>query len=92
MSNPDFLAIALRYPNAVVCLTSALSFHEITTQIPHEVSLAVSRGSRTPSIEYPPLHVYQFNDKAYRAGIQEHMIDGATVKVYSPEKNSGRLF
>lgn len=48
ISNPDLVAIALRYPNAVICLISALSFHAITTQIPHEVSLAIRRDTRSP--------------------------------------------
>ena len=60
VSNPDLVAISLRYPNAVVCLISALSFHEITTQIPHEISLAIPRDTRSPSTDYPPLKVHQF--------------------------------
>ncbi len=92
VSNPDLVAIALRYPKAVVCLISALSFHGITTQIPHEVSLAISRDSRAPSTDYPPLQVHQFTDEAYKAGIEEHVIDGAKVKVYSPEKTLADCF
>lgn len=92
VSNPDFVAIALRYPNAVVCLISALSFHGITTQIPHEVSLAIPRDTRSPSTDYPPLQVHQFTEKAYKAGIEVHMIDGAKVPVYSPEKTLADCF
>jgi predicted transcriptional regulator of viral defense system len=92
ISNPDLLPIAMRYPNTVVCLISALSFHEITTQIPHEVSLAVPRRSRAPSIDYPPLVVHRFTDEAYKAGIEEHDIDGAKIKVYSPEKTLADCF
>jgi predicted transcriptional regulator of viral defense system len=55
ISNPDLVTVSLRFPNAVICLISALSYHEITTQIPHEVSVALSRGSRMPSLDYPPL-------------------------------------
>lgn len=92
VSNPDLVAIALRYPNAVVCLISALSFHGITTQIPHEVSLAIPRDTRSPSTDYPPLQVHQFTEKAYKAGIEVHMIDGAKVPVYSPEKTLADCF
>lgn len=92
VSNPDLVTIALRYPNAVVCLISALSFHEITTQIPHEVSIAIPRDSHQPSLEYPPLLVHRFSDKAFQAGIEEHQIDGVTVKVYSPEKTLADCF
>ena len=92
VSNPDLVTVALRYPNAVVCLISALSFHEMTTQIPHEVSIAIPRDSHPPSLEYPPLLVHRFADKAYQAGIEEHQIDGVTVKVYSPEKTLADCF
>lgn len=92
ISNPDLVAIALRYPNAVVCLLSALSFHGITTQIPHEVSLAIPRDTRSPSIDHPPVQVHQFTEDAYKAGIEEHAIDGAQVKVYSSEKTLADCF
>lgn len=92
VSNPDLIAIALRYPNSVVCLISALSFHGITTQIPHEVSLAIPRDARSPSVDYPPLQVHQFTEDAYEAGIETHLIDGAAVKVYSPEKTLADCF
>ena len=86
VGNPDLVTIGTRFPNAVICLISALAFHEITTQIPHEISLAVTRNSRPPSLEYPPILVHRFTNQAYQAGIKEHQIDGVTVKVYSPEK------
>jgi len=86
VGNPDLVTIGTRFPNAVICLISALAFHEITTQIPHEISLAVPRNSRPPSLEYPPILVHRFTNQAYQAGIKEHQIDGVTVKVYSPEK------
>jgi predicted transcriptional regulator of viral defense system len=92
VSNPDLVTVALRYPNAVVCLISALSFHEITTQIPHKVSIAIPRKSHPPSLEYPPLLVHRFTDQAYQAGIEEHQIDGVTVKIYSPEKTLADCF
>jgi len=86
IGNPDLVTVGLRFPNAVICLVSALAFHEITTQIPHSVSVAVSRESRIPYLEYPPLIVHRFSDQAYRAGIEEHQIDGVPVKIYNPEK------
>ena len=48
IGNPDLVTVGLRIPNGVVCLVSALAFHGMTTQIPHEVSVAVPRGSRAP--------------------------------------------
>lgn len=86
LSNPDLVTVSLRYPNAVICLVSALAFHNITTQIPHEVSVAVPRGSRPPSLEHPPVRAHRFSKASYDAGIKVHRIDGATVKIYDREK------
>lgn len=86
ISNPDLVTVSLRFPKAVVCLISALSFHEITTQIPHEISIAVSQESRIPVLDYPPVKVHKFACEAFNSGIETHQIDGATVKVYGPEK------
>jgi len=92
ISNPDLVAVSLRYPNAVVCLISALAYHEITAQIPHAVSIAIPRGSRKPALDFPPIHAYIFSDTAYNAGIEKHRIDGATVCVYNPEKTLADCF
>jgi predicted transcriptional regulator of viral defense system len=92
ISNPDLVTVSLRFPNAIICLISALAYHDITTQIPHAVSVAVRRNSRMPSIEYPPIQAHRFSDEAYAAGIEEHMIDGVSVKIYSPEKTLADCF
>jgi predicted transcriptional regulator of viral defense system len=92
VSNPDLITVALRCSNAVVCLISALAFHEITTQIPHEVSIAIPRKSRPPSPAHPPLLVHRFTEPSYQAGIQEHKINGVTIKVYCPEKTLADCF
>jgi predicted transcriptional regulator of viral defense system len=92
ISNPDLVTIGLRFPNAVICLVSALAYHQITTQVPHSVSVAVPRKSRQPSLDYPPLTVHRFSDMAFRAGIEEHQIDGVPVKIYSPEKTLADCF
>ena len=92
ISNPDLVMVSLRFPNAVVCLVSALAYHGITTQIPHSVAVAVSRESRLPSLAHPPLTVHRFSMPAYRAGIEEHRIDNVAVKIYSPEKTLADCF
>jgi predicted transcriptional regulator of viral defense system len=92
ISNPDLVTVGLRFPSAVICLVSALTYHEITTQVPHIVSIAVPRESRLPSLDYPPLLVHRFSDRAYRTGIEEHQIDGISVKIYSPEKTLADCF
>ena len=92
MGNPDLVTVQLRFPNAVVCLISALSFHNITTQVPHEVSVAVPRGSRVPSLDYPPVRAHRYSREAYEPGIETHHIDGVPVRVYSPEKTLADCF
>lgn len=83
----DLLVVAARAPRAVVCLISALAFHELTDEIPHEVSIAVRRGTRTPKIDSPPVRVFHFSDAAYRLGVEHHKVDGVDLKVYSPAKS-----
>lgn len=92
MSNPDLVTVSLRFPNAVICLISALSYHNITTQIPHAVSVAVPRQSRVPSIDYPPVQSHRFSKEAYNSGIENHKIDGVSVKIYNPEKTLADCF
>lgn len=92
ISNPDLVTVSLRFPNAVICLISALSYHNITTQIPHVVSVAVPRDSRIPSLDYPPIQTHRFSDEAYNAGIENHVIDGAHVKIYNSEKTLADCF
>ena len=90
--NPDLVIAALRIPHGVICLISALAFHEITTQIPHAVSVALRKGAESPRIDHPPVSIHRFSDAAYRAGIEEHVIDGVKVRVYSPEKTLADCF
>jgi len=92
ISNPDLVAVALRIPRAVICLVSALSFHHLTTQIPHEVAIALARGTETPRIDFPPISVHRFAEAAFHAGIEKHEIDGVVIRVYSPEKTIADCF
>ncbi|MCY3024587.1 MAG: type IV toxin-antitoxin system AbiEi family antitoxin domain-containing protein [Planctomycetota bacterium] len=75
-----------RVPRGVVCLLSALRFHEIGTQNPAQVWLAIPRQDRVPRVGYPPLHVSRFSGPAMTEGIVEHHVDGVTVRVFSPAK------
>lgn len=92
LSNPDMVTVCLRFPKGVICLISALSYHGMTTQIPHEVSVAVSRGARMPSLDYPPIHAYKFSAEAFEVGIEKHQIDGVMVQIYSAEKTLADCF
>jgi predicted transcriptional regulator of viral defense system len=86
LGDPDLAMVAMKIPHGVICLLSALAFHEITTQIPHEINIAVRRGTTRPRLDYPPLRVFWFTDKAFSDGIEAHIRDGIQVRVYGPEK------
>ncbi len=92
LSDPDLVTVANKVPRGVVCLVSALHFHDITTQIPHAVSIAVSRGTEPPRLEHPPIHLYWFSGEAFTAGIEAHRIDNTRVQVYSAEKTLADCF
>ena len=92
LSDPDLVTVGLRYPDAVVCLVSALAYHGITTQIPHEVSVAVTQTSRLPSLDYPPVRAHRFSKASYSAGVETHRIDGAMVKIYNRDKTIADCF
>lgn len=90
--NPDLVTIAKMVDSGVICLLSALSYHNMTTQIPHQVHLALEPGAREPRMAYPPLRTYRFTGKAYSEGIETHTIDGIKVRIYSPEKTLADCF
>jgi predicted transcriptional regulator of viral defense system len=70
LSNPDMVTVAARVPGGVICLISALAFHEITTQIPHEVHVALPRGAEEPRLDHPPIKTYRFTGEAYTEGVE----------------------
>ncbi len=84
--NANLVEVAKRVPNAVIGLVSALSYHGITTEIPHEIWIIVPRGAWRPRIGYPPLHLNYVSGPAYAYGVQEHILNGVAVKIYSPAK------
>jgi predicted transcriptional regulator of viral defense system len=86
LANPDLVAVAARIPQGVLCLISALSFHELTTQVPHAIDVALPRGARKPRLDYPPTRFFWFSGPAFSEGIETHALDGVAVRVYDPEK------
>jgi predicted transcriptional regulator of viral defense system len=92
LGNPDSVQISLRVPRAVICLISALYFHELTTQIPHQVHIALPRDVKTPKVDYPPIKAFHFSGESYHSGIEEHTLDGVRVKIYSKEKTVADCF
>lgn len=73
--------VALRHPQAVVCLLSALRVHDLTTQSPFEVWLAIPNKSRAPKLDYPPLRIIRFSGPALVEGVEEKTVDGIRVRV-----------
>jgi len=73
-------------PHGVICLISALSFHGLTTQIPHEIWLAVERKARKPKVTYPPVRAIFFPGPCFREGIETHRIMEQEVRIYSAPK------
>jgi predicted transcriptional regulator of viral defense system len=84
--------IAARAPHGVFCLLTALRFHELTTQSPHEVWLAIANKAHPPNIEYPPLRVVRFSGQALTKGAETHVVDGVTIRVYSVAKTVADCF
>jgi predicted transcriptional regulator of viral defense system len=92
LGNPDLVTVALKVPKGVICLISALAYHEITTQIPHEVYLALGRGAEPPRMEYPPIRIFWFTGEAFTEGIDKYKLDGVEVRIYSREKTIADCF
>jgi predicted transcriptional regulator of viral defense system len=86
LGNPDFVQVSLLIPKGVLFLISALYFHELTTQIPHQVYVALPQSVKKSRINYPPIKYFYLSEKQYLAGIEEHTVDGVTVQIYDKEK------
>src|SRR5438094_10152120 len=76
LGNPDLVTVALKVPRGVICLLSALSFHELTTQIPHVVYVAIARDAEPPRLDYPPVRSFRFSGRAFSEGVETHELDG----------------
>lgn len=81
-----FVVAATAAPHGVICLLSALQFHEMTTQMPMKTWIAIERGTRIPTSKVVDLRVVQLTGLSFSEGIEEHKADGITVRVYSPSK------
>jgi len=84
--------VCKRVPDGVICLLSALRFHEFTTQAPYEVWLAIGGKAWRPRLEYPPLRIVRYSTASLHAGVEVHQVEGVTVKVFSPAKTVADCF
>ena len=92
LTQPDLVAVARKVPRAVICLISALAFHDLTDEVPHVVEFALPRGSEPPRLDYPPTHLHWFTGQAFSEGIETHEVDGIPIRLYSPEKTLADCF
>lgn len=88
----SLVEVAVRVPQAVVCLLSALEFHGIGTQSPHQVWIAIDGKARQPRLTYPPLRTVRASGAALRSGIEHYCIEGRDVAIYSVEKTIADCF
>jgi predicted transcriptional regulator of viral defense system len=87
-AHADLLAVCTRAPRAVVCDESALALHELIDDIPAAVHIAVPRGSRRPTISYPPTVVAQYAPKTFTIGVERfEAAPGETIPVYNAARS-----
>ncbi len=90
--NVSLVEACQRVPAGVVCLLSALHFHTLGTQNPHQVWLALPNKARQPQFQYPPLHVVRFSGPALFEGVEEHRTSDGIVRVYGVAKTVADCF
>ena len=88
----SYAEVAKRVPKAAICLLSALAFHEITTQSPASVWIALHKGARTPALASPLLRIVRLSGLSLTTGIEKHQVDGVLVRVYSAAKTVADCF
>lgn len=88
----SLIEVAKRAQNGVISLLSALQFHQLTTQLPFEVWLSIEGTSWKPQIDYPPIHLVRFSGDAFSYGIETHILNGVSVKIYGVAKTIADCF
>ncbi len=84
--------VAKKHPQVIVCLLSALRFHDLTTQSPFEVWLAIPNKARIPRLDYPLLRIVRFSGAALSEGVEEHLVNGVPVRVTSVARTVADCF
>ncbi len=90
--NQTALEVCKRIPKGVICLLSALQFHELTTQLPFEVWIAIDARDHPPQGDLPPVRIFRFSKAAFEYGIERHKFRSLIVNVYSPAKTVADCF
>jgi predicted transcriptional regulator of viral defense system len=90
LCNPDLVTVATCVLGEVICLVSALAFHELTAQIPHDVHPALLPCAREPRFDSPPIKTYRFAGKSNCEGVQIHTFDNVSVRICSPTASASK--
>jgi predicted transcriptional regulator of viral defense system len=88
----SYAEVARRVPGSVFCLLSALAFHEITTQSPASIWIALPNGARKPGISTPSLRAVRLSGPSLTEGIENHKVEGVPIRVYSVAKTVADCF
>ena len=83
---------SLRVPRGVICMTSALAYHQLTDQLPRIVWIAIGAKNRKPFVDYPPLRIVRFRSPYLEYGVERHRISGIDVPTYSIAKSLANAF
>jgi predicted transcriptional regulator of viral defense system len=83
---------SLKIPDGVICLVSALQFHDLTTQLPYKVWIAIRNDTRKPKTNNIPVKIFRFSENTLNAGVEEHIIEGVKVKIFNPAKTIADCF
>ena len=92
LEDPDLITVALKVPRGVICLISALAFHQMTSQVPHSVYVAIPANDQAPRLNYHPLRLFWYSTAIHENGVTEQQIDDIKVRIYSPEKTLADCF
>jgi predicted transcriptional regulator of viral defense system len=84
--------VAQRVPRALFCLLTALRYHELTTQAPFEVWIAIGNKDHAPRIDYPPLRVVRYSSETLAKGVLRRSVDGVPIRVTSIAKTVADCF
>ncbi|MBK8915034.1 MAG: type IV toxin-antitoxin system AbiEi family antitoxin domain-containing protein [Phycisphaerales bacterium] len=91
-ANVTLIEAARRVPHGIICLLSALRFHEIGTQLPHEVWMMIEKRAARPRVDYPSMRFFRASGEAFTSGVARHRIDRAEVAIYGVAKTVADCF
>ena len=92
LGDPDLVVVTQRVADCVVCLVSALVYHDLTTQIPHEIQIAIGRAAGYPRVSQPPVRVFRYQETVLNSGVETHEMEGHPIRVFSAEKTIADCF